>query len=191
MARKKTSKVAFVLREAREEDLPVLVEFLAKLALHVSGAPLQTLRKNEHNRLLEVLRSSLADENKLLTVAVNPDAGLIGMGYIYVWHSQGIWEQAEALVFRSGMIDDVWIEPEFRNLGIFRALLRELVGFAESHNVHELILEYAESNKEAKAAWARLGFKTTGIRAAAFTSTVREALRHRDYEDPAGTVSKP
>lgn len=191
MARKKTSKVAFVLRKAREEDLPVLVEFLAKLALHVSGAPPQTLRQNEHNRLLDVLRSSLADENKLLTVAVNPDAGLIGMGYIYVWHSQGIWEQAEALVFRSGMIDDVWIEPEFRNLGIFRALLRELVGFAESHNVHELILEYAESNKEAKAAWARLGFKTTGIRAAAFTSTVREALHHRDYEETVGTVSKP
>nr|WP_323806883.1 hypothetical protein [Marinobacter gelidimuriae] len=34
------------------------------------------------------------------------------MGYIYVWHSQGIWEQAEALVYRSGIIDDVWVEPE-------------------------------------------------------------------------------
>ncbi|EBA01387.1 Predicted acetyltransferase [Marinobacter sp. ELB17] len=176
MARKKGSKTAFVLREAREEDLPVLVDFLAKLALHVSGAPPQNLRKNEHNRLLNVLRSSLGDDNKLLTVAENPDAGIIGMGYIYVWHSQGIWEQAEALVYKSGIIDDVWVEPEFRNLGIFRALLQELVGFAESHHVHELILEYAESNKEAKAAWAKLGFKTTGIRAAAFTSTVKEAL---------------
>jgi ribosomal protein S18 acetylase RimI-like enzyme len=179
MARKKASKAAFVLREAREEDLPVLVEFLAKLALHVSGAPPQNLRKNEHHRLLNVLRSSLGDDNKLLTVAETPDAGIIGMGYIYVWHSQGIWEQAEALVYRSGIIDDVWVEPDFRNLGIFRALLRELVGFAESHHVHELILEYAESNKEAKAAWAKLGFKTTGIRAAAFTSTVKEALASR------------
>lgn len=176
MARKEVSKPAFKLRDAREEDLPALVGFLAKLALHVSGAPPQNLKKIEHNRLLEVLRSSLSDDNKLLTVAENPDAGLIGMGYIYVWHSQGIWEQAEALVFKSGIIDDVWVTPEFRNLGVFKALLRELVGFAESHDVHELILEYAKSNKEAKVAWTKLGFRTTGIRAAAFTSTVKAAL---------------
>jgi ribosomal protein S18 acetylase RimI-like enzyme len=176
MAIKKASKAAFILREAREDDLPVLVEFLAKLALHVSGAPPQNLKQSEHQRLLKVLHSSLGDDNKLLTVAENPDAGIIGMGYIYVWHSQGIWEQAEALVYRSGIIDDVWVEPGFRKLGIFRALLQELVRFAESHHVHELILEYAESNKEAKAAWTKLGFKTTGVRAAAFTSAVKEAL---------------
>ncbi len=176
MAKEKTSRAGFVIREAREEDLPVLVEFLVKLALHVSGAPAQNLRDNEYNRLLNVLRSSLGDENKLLAVVESQGVGLVGMGYVYIWHSQGIWEQAEALAFRSGIIDDVWVEPEFRNLGIFRALLRELVAFAESHHVYELILEYAVSNETAKAAWTKLGFKTTGVRAAAFTSTVKAAL---------------
>lgn len=176
MARKKANSADFVIREARDDDLPMLVEFLAKLALHVSGAPPQNLKEDEYNRLLSVLHTALADGNKRLVVAENTAAGLVGMGYVYVWRSQGIWEQAEGLEFRSGIIDDVWVEPEFRSLGIFKALLRELVAFAESHNVVELILEYAVSNEQAKAAWTKLGFKTTGIRAAAFTSTVKEAL---------------
>jgi ribosomal protein S18 acetylase RimI-like enzyme len=125
---------------------------------------------------MDVLRSALKDDNKLLAVAENADVGLVGMGYVYVWRSQGIWEQAEALEFRSGIIDDVWVEPEYRSLGIFKALLRALVTFAENHHVYELILEYAVSNEQAKAAWTKLGFKTTGVRAAAFTSTVKQAL---------------
>lgn len=64
-------------------------------------------------------------------------------------------------------------------MGIFSAIIRELVEFAELHDVHELILEYALSNKEASAVWTRLGFKPTGVRAAAFTKTVQQALAKR------------
>jgi len=46
MARKKANSADFFIREAREDDLPVLVEFLAKLALHVSGAPRRTSWNN-------------------------------------------------------------------------------------------------------------------------------------------------
>lgn len=62
---------------------------------------------------------------------------------------------------------------------IFPDLLRSLVAFAESRGAYELILEYSASNKEAKAAWTRLGFKTIGVRAAAFTNSVQEALDSR------------
>lgn len=176
MTTKRKKKPAFVIREATEADLPVMVDFLVKLALHVSGAVPQTLKEKEYQRLLTVLRSALDDDNKQLLVADAPRAGLVGMGYVYVWRNQGIWEQAEPLELRSGIIDDVWVEPEFRSRGVFKALLRELVAFAESHNAHELILEYSASNKQARAVWTKMGFKTTGVRAAAFTSTVKAAL---------------
>lgn len=179
MVSKKKTANRYLIREAVEDDLTVLVEFLAKLALHVAGAPSHDLRDDERERLLSVLRSSLNDGNKQILVAEVPREGLVGMGYIYVSRNQGIWEQTSHVEFRTGFIDDVWVEPEFRKLGIFPDLLRGLVAFAESHGAGELVLEYAASNKEAKAAWTRLGFKTTGVRAAAFTSSVQEALASR------------
>lgn len=179
MGSKKKPAHRFLIREAVEEDLPVLVEFLARLALHVSGEPPQTLQEHERDRLLAVLRSSLDDPNKHLMVAEVPEAGPVGMGYIYISRSQGIWEQTSHVEYRTGIIDDVWVEPEFRKLGIFPGLLRRLVAFAESRGAYELVLEYSASNKVAKAAWTRLGFKTIGVRAAAFTSSVQEALNNQ------------
>lgn len=175
----KTNVSNIKIRAACEDDLPVLVDFLARLALHVAGAPPHTLKEKESRRLLAALQTSLSDKAKRIVVAEANNGRLVGMGYIYVWRSQGIWEQAGDVEFKSGIIDDVWVEPDFRKLGVFRAILHELVAFAESHNIAELVLEYAASNKEAAAVWARLGFKPTGIRAAAFTAVVQEALAKR------------
>lgn len=179
MASRKKAISRYLIREAVEDDVPVLVEFLAKLALHVSGGPPLDLEEDERDRLIAVLRSSLTNPDKQLVVAEVPGAGLVGMGYIYISINQGIWEQTSHVEYRSGIIDDVWVEPDFRRLGIFPDLLRKLVAFAESCGAYELVLEYSASNKEAKAAWTRLGFKTIGIRAAAFTTSVSEALASR------------
>jgi ribosomal protein S18 acetylase RimI-like enzyme len=179
MVSKNKTAERYRIREAVEDDLDVLVEFLAKLALHVSGAPPHSLTVDERERLVAVLRSSLSDGNRQILVAEVPGEGLVAMGYIYVSRNQGIWEQTSHVEFRTGFIDDVWVEPEFRKLGIFPDLLRGLVSFAESHGAGELVLDYSASNNEARAAWTRLGFKTTGVRAAAFTSSVQEALANR------------
>ncbi|MDZ7791537.1 MAG: GNAT family N-acetyltransferase [Xanthomonadales bacterium] len=176
MPQEATPDQSFIIRKAREDDLPVLVGFLAKLDLHVSGEPPQNLKDKEFARLLDALRAALGARNKRLVVAEDPEAGLVGMGYVYAWRSQGIWEQSEPEEHRSGVIDDVWVEPEFRGRGVFRALIQELVAFAESRHVYELILEYSASNPEAKAVWTKLGFKVTGVRAAAFIPEVKKAL---------------
>ena len=179
MVRKRQATSKYLIREAREDDLPVLVDFMAKLALHVAEAPPQSLKEDEWDRLFAVLHNALDDASKQLVVAEVPEVGLVGMGYVYVVRSQGIWEQTSHVEFKSAVIDDIWIEPEYRKLGIFPDLLRKLVAFAEGRGAYELILEYSASNKEAKSAWTRLGFETVGVRAAAFTSAVKEALASR------------
>lgn len=176
MVKKNHSRDDVAIRNAEEGDLPVLVDFLVKLALHVAGPPSQKLKKKERKRLTDFLAAALTDKDKLVVVAELPGTGLVGMAYIYIWRSQGIWEQAGDHEFKSGIIDDIWVEPEFRKLGIFSAMLSELIEFAERRDVPELILEYAISNKEADATWKRLGFEVTGVRAAAFTSLVKGKL---------------
>lgn len=167
------------IREARKADFPVLVDFLTKLALHVAGSPPLPLKKAEQKHLQDNLAAALVDDDKLLVVADFPGSGVVGMAHIYIWRSQGIWEQIGDKELISAVIDDTWVEPGFRQLGIFSALLSEIVAFAESRGVQELMLEYSASNKEAAATWTRLGFKTTGVRAEAFITTVKEKLARR------------
>lgn len=167
------------IREANQADIPVLVSFLSKLALHVAGSPPLPLKQAEHTRLEQLLETALDDEDKLVVVADLAGSGVVGMGYIYIYHSQEIWEQAHQQACKTGVIDDVWVEPEYRQQGLLSALINELVAFAESRDVQELMLEYAVSNEEAAAVWTRLGFKTTGVRALAFTATVKEQLAKR------------
>ncbi len=167
---------AIKIRKARKADLPVLVDFMVKLADHVAGGPARTIKRAERKKLKELLAAALEDDDKLVVVAQAPDNTLVAMGDIHIWRSQAIWEQLDGLEYRSGIIDDIWVEPEYRKQGVFRAMLRELVAFAEGHGANELILEYSIANKEAEAAWSRLGFKPTGVRAAAFTETVRQRL---------------
>lgn len=167
---------ACVIRDATHADLPVLVDFLVKLALHVSGDPPMALKEAEQGRLMHALKTTLASPDKLLVVADQPGVGLVGMGDISICSNPSIWEQAAETEHRSGVIDDIWVEPDYRNAGIFKALLKRLVNFADRQGAHELVLEYSTSNKEAKTAWTRLGFVTTGVRAAAYTHQVKDAL---------------
>ncbi|MFI2809663.1 GNAT family N-acetyltransferase [Microbulbifer zhoushanensis] len=169
----------FGIRQAEGKDVPVLIQFLANLALHVNGGPPQNLKQEEQDRLAESLRTGLADPDCLLLVAETSGAKLVGMGYLSIVRNHGIWEGAGNLELTVGVIDDVWVEPDFRNMGVFSALMGELVAFADAQGVRELMLEYSTSNREAEAAWGGLGFKPTGVRAAAPTETVRQALSRR------------
>lgn len=167
------------IRKARKVDIPVLIGFLVDLGVHVSGTRRKTLSRKAKKHLRDILSDYIDDNDKFMVVACTPDNDVVGMGNIQIWHNPNLWEEAEDAEEadqKSGFIDDLWVEPECRNRGIMGRILAELVDFAESHDIDELILEYALTNKEAAAVWRRLGFTPTGVRAAASTKTVRKKL---------------
>ncbi len=166
----------FKVREATEKDIAILVEFQIKLGLHVSGAEQQTLSRQARRQLESYLRGYISDEEKYMVVACTDRDRVIGMGNIKIWHTPSLWQETEHLDAKSGFIDDLWVVPDYRNRGVMNQMLVALVGFAEDHGIEELILEYSLNNREAAMVWEKLGFAPTGVRAAAWTGTVREKL---------------
>lgn len=170
-----------VISEAEEADIPEVVELLFRLDAHVSGAPREILRMTAEGEreLSERMRSYLVNPWKLLVVARHPEAGVVGMGDIALWKHAEVWETPERQGQWYGVIDDVWVEPDFRRQGLNRRMLRKLVEFARSRDVESLQLEYAASNREAARAWKELGFRPVGIRAAATAAEVLAQLDDR------------
>ena len=165
------------IEEAEEADIPHVLELLYRLDAHVSGAPRELLRMTAAGEaeLAKRFLTFITNPYKLLLVARHPRAGIIGMGDIALWKHAEVWENPERQGQWYAIIDDVWVEPDFRRQGLTRRMLLELVAFARRHSVESVQLEYSASNLEAAETWARLGFRPIGIRAEA---TVTEVL-HR------------
>lgn len=166
------------ITEAREEDILQLVELLFHLDAHVSGAPRQVLKMTARGEqeLAAHLRSFLTNPYKLLVVARTVRRRVVGMGDIALWKQAEVWETPERQDQWYGVIDDVWVEPDYRQQGLSRLMVIELMAFARSHSVESVQLEYSASNQEAARAWKRMGFRPVGVRAAASASDVLALL---------------
>ncbi len=124
-------------------------------------------------RLDDLMSNSFS---KLLVADSGPGTKLLAMGDIALWHVDDMWKNPERIGVSYAVIDDLWVEPEARQFGISKAIVRDLVTFASENGINDLILEYATTNIEAEATWSRLGFKTTGVRAAAPVADVLNRL---------------
>lgn len=170
---------SYSIREATGSDIPELLGFLLKLDAHVAGVDSEVLALNAEGEreLTHKLRDMIANPYTLVLVAERrPGSGLLAMGDISIWHEADLWENPERRGVTYAIIDDLWVEPEARNGGLGRALVAKLVDFAAANGIENLMLEYATTNAEAQATWSRLGFRTTGVRAAASVADVRARL---------------
>ncbi len=76
-----------------------------------------------------------------------------------------------------GQIDDVWVEPEYRQHGVCRALLTRLLEFFEQARVEMLVLDYVKGNREAEGVWRRCGFQEVLTVANANIEEVKKSLK--------------
>lgn len=168
----------YQLREAVAADLPRLAELLIRMDAHVSGARRETLRPTaEGMRDIEQRLAGVIGHPHIRFAVITNRAGkVIAMGNLQVWHYPDLWENPERRGQVVGVIDDIWVEPRYRRRGLNRRIVADLVEFASQRGVQELHLEYSLANQEAAAAWSRLGFEPTGVRASASLQTVCERL---------------
>lgn len=60
---------------------------------------------------------------------------------------------------RIGEIVMCWVEPEFRNRGIAKALVNEAESWLKGRGIEHIELNFIVGNSEAEAVWERLGYK--------------------------------
>jgi len=69
---------------------------------------------------------------------------------------------------------DVFIQPEYRRLGLAEKHLREL--FAENKHLGNVYLEVRISNIPAQSLYAKLGFEKTGVRKNYYNNPPEDAV---------------
>ncbi len=165
---------AYKIRRATPTDLPRvaplwrrLVEFEASLSRRFSVKP-------DADRLW--LEELSADREAGRADVFLADVSGKLVGFLHVRATRGAPFHAED---RIGFVDGVWIEPDHRRRGLSKRLLAEAELWCRSRRLGILEAGVVIANRDAVAAWEKLGFRMT---AATMTRPIPR--------DPRGSVAK-
>lgn len=138
-----------VIRRAKPADAPVVVEFNRLLAEESEG-------KNLDLKVLTPgVAAALADERKALYFVAEEEGTILGQTMITFewsdWRNGWIW-----------WIQSVYVRPEARRRGVFKALYEHVVQSARTAGVVGLRLYVERENHVARKTYDRLGMGPTG-----------------------------
>jgi ribosomal-protein-alanine N-acetyltransferase len=76
-------------------------------------------------------------------------------------------------------IENVAVAPEARRRGLGSRLIREFLDKAKQRGAESVFLEVRESNRAARALYAKWGFVEAGRRKAYYTEPIEDAVNYR------------
>jgi len=164
----------YTLRPARAADLERLVELLLALQDQIerSNPDLWRMKPDARHNLKGQISGRLKAADSCALVAEHDEDGVVGaiFGRIIV--------NNRYTPSRAGQIDQAFVRPDHRRLGVGSRLVALLCGFFAAAGVEDVSLRYVAGNEEAAAFWSALGFAPRIITA----GSRREALEQRLLE---------
>jgi ribosomal protein S18 acetylase RimI-like enzyme len=143
------SGIAVEIREARAQDLPALLRMMRSLAEHPPAIPFDS---GEARAALETfLARAELGQAWLLWLGERP-AGYVILTLGYSFEFRG----------RDAFIDELYIEPEFRRMGLGRRAMEFVEERARALNVNALHLEVDRGNDSAVELYRRTGYEDHG-----------------------------
>lgn len=137
------------IRPARADDAEVIADFNARLAADTEDLVL------DRARLLAGVRAVLADPGKGFYAMVERAGGIVGQ--LLVTREWSDWRNGDFW-----WIQSVFVVPEARGAGVFRALYEHVDRLArERGDVCGLRLYVERHNERAQRTYARLGMQRT------------------------------
>ncbi len=139
--------MTFEIRAAKMEDWPVIAEFNSRLAAETEGKSLQP-------EIIEAGVRALLADSRHGRYFVASDAGT-AIGQIMHTSEWSDWRNGEIWWLQS-----IYVLPEYRQRGVFRALYQHLEQLARnSPEVIGLRLYVETHNARAQQAYQQLGFR--------------------------------
>jgi ribosomal protein S18 acetylase RimI-like enzyme len=156
------------IRPARAGDLDRLAGMQLALQDHLEAANpgLWRMTPEARAQVKGQLSGRLRAAGSRALVAEHARDGVIGVIY------GRVATNASYLPQRTGVVDQLYVEPEHRRRGVGRRLMAALCGFFEQEQVDDVSLRYVVGNEEAAAFWTALGFTPRIVTAGAARAVV-------------------
>jgi ribosomal protein S18 acetylase RimI-like enzyme len=140
-----------IVRIARAEDADILADYNLLMARETESLELN------RDIVLPGVRAALADPHKAIYFVAEVDATVIGQ--LMITHEWSDWRNGDIW-----WIQSVYVHPEHRKRGAFKALYRHAEQAARNVGAVGLRLYVDEHNEGAQAAYARLGMHVSNYK---------------------------
>jgi ribosomal-protein-alanine N-acetyltransferase len=87
------------------------------------------------------------------------------IGYVGCW-----------MVLEEGQINNIAVDPDWRRMGVARALIQALFAIGRAHGTRQYLLEVRQANHSAQALYRSLGFSEIGVRSAYYGDNDEDAI---------------
>ncbi|MGE5610405.1 MAG: N-acetyltransferase family protein [Bacillota bacterium] len=140
-----------LIRSARPEDIPALVDFNARMALETEDLMLDLATLDAG------VRAVLTDPAKGLYFVAELDRRVIGQ--LLITHEWSDWRNGDIW-----WIQSVYVHPDYRRRGVFRSLYRHVESLARQSGVAMLRLYVYETNTVGQSTYRGLGMRMSHYR---------------------------
>ena len=152
----------FTIRQAKIDDLPLLVEWTLKLHKHEDDGTLQT-HPEFHTKITHWITLEIENPASLYLIAESNGNAIGFLGASQVLNDNGF-----LLEPTKGIIQLLWIEAEWRKSGVADGLVSEVESCFRNIGVRYVECTFTSSNQLAKNFWSKKAYQNFSISARKF-----------------------
>jgi ribosomal protein S18 acetylase RimI-like enzyme len=155
-----------VIRHAEPSDIPSLLPMIAKTcALHQSwDAAKYGSVPHPEQQYYNWLASLLKNQRNLCLVACEKESDAIASQKLIALLIATVEREIPIYSLREfGFIQDLWVEPEYRHMGIARQMLEQALAHFTKIGIKQIRLDTASANDVSRSLFTSIGFRPSRI----------------------------
>ena len=154
-----------MIRRATQDDVPLLVQWMERLVVHVqisSKDPYVVNVEDGHEREFGTWFAEIIQSDSVAVYVAEENRGN-AVGFIVGTITAPFLKASS--IKRIGQIDLCWVESAYREKGIARQLCSQVESWFKDRGIKYIDLQYLVGNTEAEKSWINLGYKPYRISA--------------------------